>query len=317
LQYKDSINKIQEYLNKNSIDLYNDMLKNTIHQFENLPKYKSSDILKEKITKYTKTLTDIKIKYDGDIKKLKEEEVTIQNKLNILSNKTQLYDLLNNQINDINNEILTLSKTVDGTIDNKYITKVTELNNTKVFLNKCLYASKMINKQTDLENKRTTIIQKNKDLTHLHEIMQIAFDLECDQLQKVVDNINVTVNLILKDMFFLPIQTTLNLYKKNKINEKIKASVNLSLIYNGNEYSEISVLSGGEKDRLSLAYTLALSMVNGSPFLLLDETLRSLNYEHRNLCIDCIKSTIGESKTVLCINHEDVEGNYDCIIDLE
>ena len=69
-------------------------------------------------------------------------------------------------------------------------------------------------------------------------------------------------------------------------------------------------------ERISLALTLALSRVSASPLILLDECLVSLNADLKEACINSLRSSIDGTKTVICINHEDVEGHYDNVISM-
>jgi len=177
------------------------------------------------------------------------------------------------------------------------------------------YYLQVYERQVQLQIKANQIIRDNQSLKSLYDLKQRAFDLECDRLQIIVDSLNESLNSILQSIFERPIKVLIQLYKKNKTNDKIKSKVNLYIQYDGNEYDSINKLSGGEKDRISFALTLAKSILNDSPFLLLDETLRSLNESYRTCCLEVMRNFLSD-KTILCINHEDTEGNYDSIISL-
>jgi chromosome segregation ATPase len=179
------------------------------------------------------------------------------------------------------------------------------------------YYAECYKEYQELTSLYSAIQTKKTDLDEMMSFKRLAFDLECTQLQTTVDSINESINYILEDIFEKPIKVTLQLHKKNKTNDKIKDNVNLNIQYDGIEYDTINKLSGGEKDRISFALTLALSRINGSPFLLLDEVTRSLNDSYRTLCLDAMRKFLGTGKTIVCINHEDVEGNYDSVITLK
>ncbi len=84
---------------------------------------------------------------------------------------------------------------------------------------------------------------------------------------------------------------------------------------NGIEYDSLNVLSGGEKDRVSLALTLTLSLIRNSPMLLLDECMASLDTENRQICLKLLKKFVN-NKVVLNVCHETTEGYYDNICDI-
>jgi DNA repair exonuclease SbcCD ATPase subunit len=128
-------------------------------------------------------------------------------------------------------------------------------------------------------------------------------------LQELVDNVNVTVSEIIRDLFEDEISITLSLFKENKSNDKVRAQVNLQIEYKG------SSISGGEKDRISLALTLAMSRISSSPFIFLDELMLSLPIELRDACLHVIRKYHGD-KIVVNICHETVEGTYDNVISL-
>ena len=77
-------------------------------------------------------------------------------------------------------------------------------------------------------------------------------------------------------------------------------------------------LSGGEKDRISLALTVALACVNPSPVLFLDECMSSLNTDLRENCIDALKKFVvaQTGKTIINIEHSGIEGYYDNVISI-
>lgn len=176
------------------------------------------------------------------------------------------------------------------------------------------YRNTMLEKNKDILTKYEEVERKKTYILSLGNLRKKAYDLQCIQLQTTVDNINNTLNAILSDIFEDPIRVILKLSKKNKSNNRIIPSVSFSIFYKGMDYDGISELSGGEQDRISIALTLALSSVNGSPFLMLDETMSSLDSKIRESCIQAMKSHIPHSKTILCINHEDIDGNYDDVL---
>ena len=98
----------------------------------------------------------------------------------------------------------------------------------------------------------------------------------------------------------------------------MKPVVNFSIYYNNSTYDNIMGLSGGEKDRISLALTVALACVNPSPVLFLDECMSSLNVDLRENCIDALKKfVVGPTgKTLINIEHSGIDGYYDSVIEI-
>jgi DNA repair exonuclease SbcCD ATPase subunit len=176
-------------------------------------------------------------------------------------------------------------------------------------------ANYVIKSHGELTSAKTALELKRLRLTNLHKLRQIATKVECDILQNTVDTINNVISDVITRLFEDPITVTLKLFKEMKSTKKIKPQVNLSIQYKGGEFDNISQLSGGEGDRVSLAITLALNRISGGSILLLDESLSSLDTHVKELCLECIRSHT-EGKTVICVNHEGVDGHYDLVYNL-
>ena len=78
---------------------------------------------------------------------------------------------------------------------------------------------------------------------------------------------------------------------------------------------DISMLSGGESARVSLAFTLALSEIFNSPIIMLDECTASLDEELTNTVFNSIKSTFND-KLVIIVAHQISEALFDKVIQL-
>lgn len=255
--------------------------------------------------------------YTVQINKIQNIIININSEKSNASTKRSEVGYITNQITTTRNQITSLEATLVPGLDTQIDKLKQDINWYLSIQDKGTYALEMVAKQGMLKEKADHINTTTTSMADLYSLRQTAFDLECNHLQTTVDSINESMNSVLEDIFDKPIKVILQLYKKNKTNDKIKSSVNLNIQYDGNEYDSIAKLSGGEKDRVSFALTLALSRINGCPLLFLDETMTSLNDTLRTACLDCLRKFLGTSKTVVCINHEDVEGNYDGVIEMK
>lgn len=180
------------------------------------------------------------------------------------------------------------------------------------------YGNTMILKQSELEITRRTVIDLNTDLTSIQRLKQNAIEVECKQLQDTVDTINSGLGDILPLFFNEPITMILQLYKTLKTKKEVKPGLNISIKYKGVEYDNINQLSGGEGDRISLALVLALNSVSNSPIILLDECISSLDGAVKESCVDTMNTLIKSlGKTIICVDHEGVEGFYDKTITID
>ena len=86
------------------------------------------------------------------------------------------------------------------------------------------------------------------------------------------------------------------------------------LDYKGMECTT-GMLSGGELQRVMLAFNLAMSEIYNLPFILLDETMSNLDEDTTQTIVDGIKERCGD-KLVVIIGHQVVSGVFDKIIDV-
>lgn len=166
--------------------------------------------------------------------------------------------------------------------------------------------------QTELEGLHSSLTTLTNNQTNLNALKNLIVEVSNSTLQSLVDTINNTTNTILEELFDNSIVVELKLYKEMKTKHKVKPLVNISVYYNGNVYDNVNSLSGGEKDRVSLAMTLALATIHTSPVVFLDECMSALDSSLREECLETIKKFLIEtnSKTVINIEHGSC-GMYD------
>ena len=76
---------------------------------------------------------------------------------------------------------------------------------------------------------------------------------------------------------------------------------------------DIDFLSGGQRDRVNLAFTLAFSELVDNRILLLDECISSLDNETSDHVIDTLKTKY-KGKLILCVAHQVNTGVFDQVI---
>lgn len=252
---------------------------------------------------------DIKIKIDKKSNELSSLKETIS-AYSSYEHTMNEYDSIKKKISEI--VILESSDVINSKIE----TLNTQINTSEVRISegKTLYL--MIKTRSELEETGKKVTEMTNEQSNLNRLRLLITEVTNSALQSLVDSINSVVNEILADLFDNTITLELKLFKENKANAKVKPQVNFSIFYNGNTYENVNALSGGEKDRVSLALTLALACVNPSPILFLDECMASLNGDLREACIEAIKKFIISTykKTVINICHETVEGYYDEVV---
>jgi DNA repair exonuclease SbcCD ATPase subunit len=177
-----------------------------------------------------------------------------------------------------------------------------------------LIGQRSILEKTLLE-KRTYAETSERECKASERLLERAVEAERISLEAAVAEINGYLSQILKRLFInSPISVALSTTKKLKSKkDAVSQRFDIQLFYNNSEYGSVRQMSGGEKDRLSLAITLAMSQKFGGSMLFLDETLSSLDAELKSEAVQVLKEFAG-SRTVVCISHEETEGLYDNVI---
>lgn len=282
--------------------------------------------LSEKSRQEQARISSQRIEISGRIQTLTALLVTLSQWNTYASNLQQKVDDVLKKIEDVKHEMAVFG----DQNPNEQITALNEkLPSLKAQIEGIDYYLSIEARRKQLDSKSEQIERLRQDVEALTRLKDIAVDAECYQLQSTVDDINATMNEILAEIFENPISVELRLFKALKSKKGItKPTINLMIRYKNVEYDGISGLSGGEGDRVSLALTLALNLVSPSPFLILDESLSSLDATARERCLNIMRRIFAErgelktegeqnkdkGKIILCVNHEDVEGSYDRVL---
>jgi ABC-type Mn2+/Zn2+ transport system ATPase subunit len=113
------------------------------------------------------------------------------------------------------------------------------------------------------------------------------------------------------DAFFSePITVTVKAFKDGKKGET-KPLIDIEIIYKGNEV-DVANLSGGEYDRLNLAFSVTFNCLSSSDILILDESLASINQELAGDIITHLKEHCTD-KVIWMTQHQAVTGMFDCV----
>jgi len=153
------------------------------------------------------------------------------------------------------------------------------------------------------------MLKKRESFCKLKKIIQ-------EESNVTFENLMVSFNSILNDIvseIFEDIYIEIGMFKKNKTKGDIKPQFNMKVILKGNEYDNLNFLSGGEKDRVSMALMITLAKLGRGNVVMLDETMSSLGEEMRQEMLTLIKKHLTD-KIVLVVCHSTVEGFYDSVV---
>lgn len=142
-------------------------------------------------------------------------------------------------------------------------------------------------------------------------------ETESIALAHCIDNINYYINDYL-EKFFPNDSILVDIVSFKETNFKkgnsydLKPGINIKVYYKGEEV-ELSSLSGGEYDRVSLAIMLSFNHICKSNIILLDESIASLDAELTNEILEKLKDTLN-NKRIIVVAHQLSTGIFDQII---
>lgn len=138
-------------------------------------------------------------------------------------------------------------------------------------------------------------------------------EYEC--LAERLAHLNNLLEQILAELFKDNLKVELTLSKVNK-DGTVRHQVGLQINHQGYDYGQLSMLSGGEADRVSFALLLAMNLVVGQPLLLLDEVGSSLDQDRRQVLLAQLRAFAGQRVT-LCVSHDDPLGDFDSVVEVQ
>lgn len=144
-------------------------------------------------------------------------------------------------------------------------------------------------------------------------LRQLVAEAQGNALQRVINTINTHVQIYLAGFFPEdPISVNISAFKETKTQRK--TSITLEIIHRGVPI-DMTSLSGGERDRVVLAYALVMAELEDAPFILLDECVSSLDQQHTHQVFEVIQEQWRDKLTVF-VAHQIIEGIFDMTIHL-
>ena len=131
-------------------------------------------------------------------------------------------------------------------------------------------------------------------------------------VESTIDSINEHTRYYL-DTFFAEHQLSVDLKAASKGKKIQTLKIDNTINYKGNEYDSLSQMSGGEFDRCTLASICGINTMLGSPILILDESLASLDADMNTEIISFLRE-IAQDKLILVCSHEAVQGIFDDVV---
>lgn len=173
----------------------------------------------------------------------------------------------------------------------------------------------------DIKRWEKQLVDIIKELKHTEKVHTANLILkekfiqaEIMALESTIASINEHTSYYL-DTFFSEHQLSVILEASYKGKKMKTLKINTSISYKGNEYDTITQLSGGEFDRCTLASICGINSMLGSPILILDESLSSLD-SNVNTEILRFLEQLAQEKLILICSHEAVQGIFNATVSL-
>lgn len=205
-------------------------------------------------------------------------------------------------------------------IDVKINQIITELEESTYKLEKLNSINEDLEKhQRDLINLKETFeyqtvyyayIQNKKVWEDYLQFQKIFNKTRSDVIMYILETINTLVKKYV-DGFFENYNLQFSFY----VNEK--DCIDIHIEYDNASPSDLSILSGGEYDRIVLAVALAFGEFYKLPLLLFDEITSSFDLHTLQLVMNHIHKCYPDDQCVIYVGHQMISGNFDYILDLD
>jgi len=254
-------------------------------------------ILTEKISSIESYITKMDLYYK-DLEKLESLE------MKEIKDKDRDFDLL---IKTEKEKLETYEKKIETY--REYINNINEWHKTYENNKKYKDLEKDINEYELVKNE---LNDKTRCLCKLREYVKIS-EKKCisDFIESLNDHASIYIEQFFPDE---DIKVELKTTQETKSTGKEKVCLNFEVNYR-QLIGDLSYLSGGERDRVNLAFTLAFSEIINNRILLLDECISSLDSETTNIVLENIKEKY-KGKLVILVSHQANLGFFDKVIDI-
>lgn len=258
-------------------------------------------------------------RYRDDLDRLTEEEKELNDELDALQydieSETDKYNQEYSSIRclpDLENEISKLQLDITE-LENKRDEHMSNLKSIKTYTEN----QKEIRNYNEWKLKFKNLMKDEKHFKSKHAaattLKEKIIEAESIALRNIISSINSHAQIYLDEFFPKnPISVRLLPFKETK--KSIKPQINIEVEHKGME-SGLGRLSGGERSRVILSFTLALADIFNTPLIMLDECTSSLDQDLNNVVVNSLRNHF-QNKLILMIAHQSIEGIYDNIINI-
>lgn len=249
--------------------------------------------LEERIEDLTKELGGIKEEEDGEV--------------------DRLYDLLDDKDSEISEDLAEVEEVLEQIREK--LSKLRKSEGAQYAIDQWNeIQEKITNLDRNLEKCKEAQKSINKTMQAVSVLKTKQKEAEILSMQNVIQSINTLASHYLGMFFDESISISISMVKKTRTNTKM--SLEISALYKGNKYTDISDFSQGESIKINLAFILALNQLANAPFLLLDEFMSNLDRYVITEIYDALK-TISHEVPIVVIDHLAIKGVFDSVLVFE
>jgi DNA repair exonuclease SbcCD ATPase subunit len=167
--------------------------------------------------------------------------------------------------------------------------------------------------------KLTDISQRCEALGRLRDLAENA---ETEILKRCMYHLEASTNEFLENAFEHPISLHLGTEKESKTTSRKKHTLTVTVETCREDQQStirrsVDGFSGGETDRISLGFSMALTSLSKFPMIILDECISSLDTELRDKVIRALRSRAkSTNKSVILVCHDALEGLFDNVVNV-
>jgi len=178
----------------------------------------------------------------------------------------------------------------------------------------------------ELEEKRLstekTLGKTTEDMVTARKLLEKIMEVESDVLIGSISQIEGAANEFLENCFDYPLTLKLGTERESKSTKTKKHTFTINVVTGKTDGAlvarSLEGFSGGERDRISLSLTMAITNFSQFPLLLLDECISSLSSDLKDITIRALRQHAkNTNKTIILVCHDAVDGLFDNVCDLE
>jgi len=306
-KYQDSNKIYQDLTRKLELARNNPAIRKAEEQIQILSKIQKVDKPLESKASLEKLISDKNIRDRDIIRITKENALLTEKKLSLQKELDSLPKC--NDVEELQKELADIKDQLRGNHEDQLLLAKVEsdfsIHSQKVAeYDKYILNKTRIQEQLTNTERKYTLSKKFRDAIVTAEMLTISALIE-----EINTHLANYLNVFFPDN---PITIDLRLFKANEKTKVVRNQVNIQVGYRGS-ITDLTSLSGGEMDRVHIAFTLALAEIFNVPLLMIDETLSSLD---REACESIVEHINKEGKCIMIIAHQISHGLFDHVFEV-